>query len=152
MLFSRPSSYSLKFPGEEMAESAVKVCVRVRPVAERQNSLALFARLSFDSCFCVCCACLSGTIFAYGQTSSGKTFTMMGSDRNRGVIPLFPNKEFLLRVSYMEIYNETVTDLLVDSWKRKPLEIRETMNVSGLNGFCSVWEYLQKLCCITDGL
>lgn len=44
----------------------------------------------------------------------------------------FPNKEFLLRVSYMEIYNETVTDLLVDSWKRKPLEIRETINVSGL--------------------
>lgn len=31
----------------------------------------------------------------------------------------------------MEIYNETVTDLLVDSWKRKPLEIRETINVGG---------------------
>lgn len=42
----------------------------------------------------------------------------------------FPNKEFLLRVSYMEIYNETVTDLLVDRWKRKPLEVREGMNVS----------------------
>lgn len=31
---------------------------------------------------------LSGTIFAYGQTSSGKTFTMMGSEHNPGVIPL----------------------------------------------------------------
>lgn len=41
-----------------------------------------------------------------------------------------PKKEFLLRVSYMEIYNETVTDLLVDSWKRKPLEIREGNYVS----------------------
>lgn len=30
----------------------------------------------------------SGTIFAYGQTSSGKTFTMMGSEHNPGVIPL----------------------------------------------------------------
>ncbi|KAF7218526.1 transcript variant X3, partial [Nothobranchius furzeri] len=81
----------------------------------------------------------NGTIFAYGQTSSGKTFTMMGGDHNPGVIPLaveevfqsiknFPNKEFLLRVSYMEIYNETVTDLLVDSWKRKPLEVRESIN------------------------
>ncbi|KAK0143731.1 Centromere-associated protein E [Merluccius polli] len=81
----------------------------------------------------------NGTIFAYGQTSSGKTFTMMGSDLAPGVIPLsmeevfqtiknFPNKEFLLRLSYMEIYNETVTDLLVDSWKRKPLEVRETLN------------------------
>ena len=41
----------------------------------------------------------------------------------------YPQKEFLLRVSYMEIYNETVTDLLVDSWKRKPLEVREALNV-----------------------
>lgn len=31
----------------------------------------------------------------------------------------------------MEIYNETVTDLLVDTWKRKPLEVRETINVCG---------------------
>ncbi|KAG7239171.1 hypothetical protein INR49_029922 [Caranx melampygus] len=64
---------------------------------------------------------------------------MMGSDHTPGVIPLavedvfqtiknFPKKEFLLRVSYMEIYNETVTDLLVDTWKRKPLEVRETIN------------------------
>ncbi|KAF5902614.1 centromere-associated protein E, partial [Clarias magur] len=78
----------------------------------------------------------NGTIFAYGQTSSGKTFTMMGSEHSPGVIPLAmsdvfhtikncPKKEFLLRVSYMEIYNETVTDLLCESWKRKPLEIRE---------------------------
>lgn len=37
----------------------------------------------------------------------------------------------------MEIYNETVTDLLVDSWKRKPLEVRETINVRGL--FRSLW-------------
>ncbi|KAI1900869.1 hypothetical protein AGOR_G00054290 [Albula goreensis] len=61
---------------------------------------------------------------------------MMGNSRIPGVIPLAmedvfqtikncPKKEFLLRVSYMEIYNETVTDLLCDSWKRKPLEIRE---------------------------
>lgn len=34
------------------------------------------------------CVCSIGTIFAYGQTSSGKTFTMMGSDHTPGVIPL----------------------------------------------------------------
>lgn len=39
-------------------------------------------------------------------------------------------------MSYMEIYNETVTDLLVDSRKRKPLEVRETINVSDV---CSLW-------------
>ncbi|RIA92525.1 kinesin motor domain-containing protein [Glomus cerebriforme] len=62
-----------------------------------------------------------GTVFAYGQTSSGKTFVR--TDSRPGVIPQAVDcvfdyikecqeKEFLLRVSYMEIYNETVRDLL----------------------------------------
>lgn len=42
-----------------------------------------------------------------------------------------PEREFLLRVSYMEIYNETITDLLCDIRKKKPLGIREDVNVSG---------------------
>ncbi|XP_030293944.1 centromere-associated protein E isoform X3 [Sparus aurata] len=161
-------------------ESAVKVCVRVRPLIEREesaestepvqvywksNSKSIHLiddgnsnkSFSFDRVFAAeettnqlyqgiakplvvsSVEGYNGTIFAYGQTSSGKTFTMMGSDLIPGVIPLAvedvfqtikncPKKEFLLRVSYMEIYNETVTDLLVDSWKRKPLEVRETIN------------------------
>ncbi|GCC29788.1 hypothetical protein chiPu_0008230 [Chiloscyllium punctatum] len=79
----------------------------------------------------------NGTIFAYGQTSSGKTYTMMGNAVSSGLIPLAicnlfnvinntPNREFLLRVSYMEIYNESVSDLLVGP-KRRPLEVREDM-------------------------
>ncbi|XP_015789402.1 kinesin-like protein KIF16B [Tetranychus urticae] len=64
-------------------------------------------------------------IFAYGQTGSGKTFTMIGSPGNEGLIPricknLFVrmkmecNKESSYRteVSYLEIYNERVKDLL----------------------------------------
>ncbi|KAF2988554.1 hypothetical protein EK904_006208, partial [Melospiza melodia maxima] len=39
-----------------------------------------------------------------------------------------PDREFLLRVSYMEIYNETITDLLCDTRKKKPLGIREDVN------------------------
>ncbi|XP_037686302.1 centromere-associated protein E isoform X4 [Choloepus didactylus] len=81
----------------------------------------------------------NGTIFAYGQTASGKTYTMMGSEDYLGVIPRaihdifqkikeFPEREFLLRVSYMEIYNETITDLLCDTRKMKPLIIREDYN------------------------
>ncbi|XP_077134233.1 centromere-associated protein E isoform X2 [Ranitomeya variabilis] len=81
----------------------------------------------------------NGTIFAYGQTSSGKTYTMMGAPNNLGIIPQavgevfkiiqeIPNREFLLRVSYMEIYNESVTDLLCDNRKKKPLEVREDFN------------------------
>lgn len=68
----------------------------------------------------------NGTIFAYGQTGSGKTFTMSGSPNNfnyRGIIPrsitrLFqeiggkPEFEFVVRVSYLEIYNESLYDLL----------------------------------------
>ena len=60
---------------------------------------------------------LNGTIFAYGVTSSGKTHTMMGDEGAPGIVPhaiaeVFrsiartPNKEFLLRMSMMEIYNE----------------------------------------------
>lgn len=51
---------------------------------------------------------INGTIFAYGQTSSGKTFTMMGNDQQPGIIPLAvehlfeklrntEGREFLLR-------------------------------------------------------
>lgn len=66
----------------------------------------------------------NGTVFAYGQTGSGKTHTMSGSDNEPGVIPraveqVFSaikeeqsDREFLLRVSYLEIYNETLKDLL----------------------------------------
>nr|XP_033812697.1 centromere-associated protein E [Geotrypetes seraphini] len=83
----------------------------------------------------------NGTIFAYGQTASGKTYTMMGTNTSYGIIPhaigdIFKiitenmNREFLLRISYMEIYNETVTDLLCDDRKKKPLEIRENINRS----------------------
>ncbi|NWY90602.1 CENPE protein, partial [Loxia curvirostra] len=81
----------------------------------------------------------NGTIFAYGQTASGKTYTMMGNEESVGIIPKaiqhvfkiiceIPDREFLLRVSYMEIYNETITDLLCDNRKKKPLGIREDVN------------------------
>jgi kinesin family protein 6/9 len=68
----------------------------------------------------------NGTIFAYGQTGSGKTFSMSGSPSNfnyRGLVPraitrVFqeiggkPEYEFNVKISYLEIYNETLFDLL----------------------------------------
>jgi centromeric protein E len=64
-----------------------------------------------------------GTVFAYGMTGTGKTFSMQGTATSPGVIPLAitdifsyiretPSREFLLRVSYLEIYNERIHDLL----------------------------------------
>ncbi|OIW00204.1 hypothetical protein TanjilG_29194 [Lupinus angustifolius] len=60
---------------------------------------------------------INATIFAYGQTSSGKTFTMRGITENaiRDIyeyIQNTPERAFILRISALEIYNETVIDLL----------------------------------------
>ena len=68
----------------------------------------------------------NGTIMCYGQTGAGKTFTMNGSPANfkyRGVVPrtlsvLFQeidskfDQQVTVRVSYIEIYNELMFDLL----------------------------------------
>jgi kinesin family protein C2/C3 len=66
-------------------------------------------------------------IFAYGQTGTGKTFTMEGTDRNRGVNyrtleELFKIAEerkdsvtYNISVSVLEVYNEQIRDLLATS-------------------------------------
>ena len=78
-------------------------------------------------------------IFAYGQTGSGKSYTMMGSRDQTGIIPrlcnnLFeridemstPENQTKVEVSYMEIYNEKVFDLLdVSSSNKSGLKVRE---------------------------
>ncbi|KAL6585680.1 Kinesin-like protein nack2 [Orobanche minor] len=60
---------------------------------------------------------INATIFAYGQTSSGKTFTMRGVAEHaiRDIyerINFTPERDFLLKFSALEIYNENVVDLL----------------------------------------
>ncbi|CAG9463621.1 unnamed protein product [Pedinophyceae sp. YPF-701] len=81
----------------------------------------------------------NGTIFAYGQTGTGKTHTMEGKGADaahRGIIPnsfdhVFASitgsedQEFLVRVSMLEIYNEEIRDLLSRNPKNK-LELKET--------------------------
>uniref|UniRef100_A0A8C6V2S5 Kinesin family member 13Bb n=1 Tax=Neogobius melanostomus TaxID=47308 RepID=A0A8C6V2S5_9GOBI len=77
-------------------------------------------------------------IFAYGQTGSGKSFTMMGSAEQPGLIPrlcsalfnridleLREGESFTVEVSYMEIYNEKVRDLLDPKGSRQALRVRE---------------------------
>uniref|UniRef100_A0A8C0G4D6 Kinesin family member 13A n=1 Tax=Chelonoidis abingdonii TaxID=106734 RepID=A0A8C0G4D6_CHEAB len=77
-------------------------------------------------------------IFAYGQTGSGKSFSMMGNAEQLGLIPrlcgaLFQrisveendSQTFKVEVSYMEIYNEKVRDLLDPKGSRQSLKVRE---------------------------
>ncbi|XP_069678556.1 kinesin-like protein KIF13A isoform X3 [Periplaneta americana] len=77
-------------------------------------------------------------IFAYGQTGSGKSYTMMGSQDNKGIIPRLCDSLFDLiakqqsseltykvEVSYMEIYNEKVHDLLDPKANKQSLKVRE---------------------------
>jgi len=92
----------------------------------------------------------NASIIAYGQTSAGKTYTMEGfdSEQLRGIIPraiedIFnyiaekasPTMRFLVRASYLQIYNEVISDLLKSD--RTNLPIREDKKkgvyVSGLS-------------------
>ncbi|XP_046354192.1 kinesin-like protein KIF3A isoform X1 [Haliotis rufescens] len=90
-----------------------------------------------------CLAGYNGTIFAYGQTGTGKTFTMEGVrsvPELRGIIPnsfahIFGaiakaegDIRFLVRVSYLEIYNEEVRDLLGKDQEHR-LEVKERPDV-----------------------
>jgi hypothetical protein len=82
----------------------------------------------------------SACVFAYGQTASGKTFTMLGTEQALGVIPRAINLAFDhaerssgrggtvydFRVAYCELYCDQVYDLL--SASRTPLALRQAGN------------------------
>ncbi|XP_022123046.2 kinesin-like protein Klp61F [Pieris rapae] len=93
------------------------------------------------------------TVFAYGQTGTGKTHTMVGeaascetswqTDPEAGIIPralsqLFDelrltNTEYTVRVSYLELYNEELFDLLSTSEDNSKLRIYEDVTRKGSN-------------------
>lgn len=87
----------------------------------------------------------NGTVFAYGQTGAGKSYTMMGSDIDddigKGIIPRMieqifasiltspSNIEYTVRVSYMEIYMERIRDLLVPQNDNLPVHEEKARGV-----------------------
>lgn len=85
----------------------------------------------------------NGTIFAYGQTGTGKTYTMSGAKtppQLRGIIPntfaqIFGHiakaddkQKFLVRATYLEIYNEEIRDLLGKDQNTR-LEVKERPDI-----------------------
>ena len=91
----------------------------------------------------------NATVFAYGATGCGKTHTISGNPQHPGIIfltcaelferidALADEKEIQLTLSYLEIYNETIRDLLVPGGSKLGLQLREDTNsnisVSGLS-------------------
>jgi len=84
----------------------------------------------------------NGTVLAYGQTNSGKTYTMTGTEENPGILRrMFEqffehqktdqeeteddvDKEYLTHVCVLEVYNERIRDLL-NKHSDKYVEVRE---------------------------
>ena len=65
----------------------------------------------------------NATVFAYGATGAGKTYTMLGEEGNPGIMPLtlkelfkevdkYKDREYKMKFWYLEIYNENIRDLL----------------------------------------
>ncbi|KAJ4461592.1 putative Kinesin-II 95 kDa subunit [Paratrimastix pyriformis] len=93
----------------------------------------------------------NGTVFAYGQTGTGKTFTMEGVPEPpelRGVIPnafnhifeqisLIADRQFMVRASFLEIYNEKIRDLL-EPKKMDHLELHESPQGVYVQGLSTV--------------
>ncbi|KAF9680348.1 hypothetical protein SADUNF_Sadunf06G0111900 [Salix dunnii] len=113
--------------GTRVREEKILVTVRVRPLSRREQ--ALYDLIAWD---CPddhtilfknpnqerpATSYKFATIFAYGQTSSGKTYTMRGITEY-AVTDIFEHikntqeRAFVLKVSALEIYNESVIDLL----------------------------------------
>ncbi|MCO5570926.1 hypothetical protein L7F22_024656 [Adiantum nelumboides] len=111
-------------------------------VIQSTSQEATFSECALDTVEDVLCS-YNGTILAYGQSGSGKTFTMSGDPKNplhRGIIPraiqrIFadkfarPESETSIHVSYLEVYNEVIYDLLTD--KKEPLRIVSMLEENG---------------------
>ncbi|WBW72359.1 kinesin family plus-end directed microtubule motor Tea2 [Schizosaccharomyces osmophilus] len=95
-----------------------------------QNSVASVVRNVFSG--------YNGIVFAYGMTGTGKTYSMQGTEDEPGIIPLgmrdlfnmvesnAESDTFQIRISYLEIYNERIRDLISDS-QEEP-KVREGAN------------------------
>ncbi len=77
----------------------------------------------------------NSTMFAYGATGAGKTYTMLGTAENPGIIPKViaqllecvtndKDSMYQIKLSFLEVYNENIRDLL-DIENKTALDLRE---------------------------
>jgi len=107
----------------------------------------------------------NGCVFAYGTTGSGKTYTMNGNPQSPGISYLMirdifqrinddQNNDYVIKVSYVEIYNEVIRDLLIGNKKNNYLELREdgdkVVSISGVTEF-KVKDPKQVIALLTTG-
>lgn len=89
----------------------------------------------------------NATVFAYGATGAGKTYTMLGTVKNPGIMVLTlktmfrkiqqqSEYDYKVTLSYLEVYNENIRDLLAFNKKSEYLDLREDpvkgMTVAGI--------------------
>ena len=80
------------------------------------------------------------SLFAYGQTGAGKSYSMIGYGKNKGIVPITclelfnkiergpqetPNIKYEVKFSMLEIYNEKVRDLLSKNNPKGGLAVRQ---------------------------
>ena len=81
----------------------------------------------------------NATVFAYGATGAGKTYTMLGNESNPGIMPLtlrelfnkvnsMNDRDYKLKFWYLEIYNENIRDLLKFVGKNNNNNVENTSN------------------------
>ncbi|CAA9987861.1 kinesin-8, putative [Plasmodium knowlesi strain H] len=107
---------------------------------------------------------VNGTVFAYGATGSGKTYTMLDDKNQNGIVQLSLLELFTIikekkyekvkvLMSFLEVYNETIRDLLGKE-KNKPLEVQEDAAEVRVSNLCEVHveSYQQAMILINEGV
>jgi kinesin family protein 18/19 len=79
----------------------------------------------------------NASVFAYGATGAGKTYTMLGTEDEPGIMMLSieelfrsiehysQTRDYMLKISYVEVYNENIKDLLLERSTDEYLDLRE---------------------------
>nr|AMS24209.1 kinesin 2 protein [Marsilea vestita] len=126
--------------GRFAADNIPKSFTFDRVYNEKSTQRQIYKDVAYSIVHSVMCG-YNGTVLAYGQTASGKTYTMEGCDHSPDLWGIIPNAfehifqhirqsqssdSFLVRISYLEIYNEEIRDLLSPATSKK-LELKESV-------------------------